>query len=103
MARSCRAVGRLQYYWTVLVLPVHLANELIGNRLQKLHLLLASPWQVQHINSSKQRCVLSFIFRHRTGDFIFPNWMEKGLRKCHKRLQRLLCSALGDLNLGHIT
>lgn len=49
----------------------------------------------RHISSSKQTSVLSFMSRHWTGDFISPNWMKKGLRKCQAAKAALLC--LGNL------
>lgn len=101
MAKSCSVTsftaGRLQCYWGVLVLAVHLPYKLIKNWWQRLKLFLGSSWQVQAYKLFKTN---SFLFYQGTGLVI--SFLLTGWRICQKRLQRLLCSALGDLNLGYI-
>lgn len=101
MAKSCSAMsftaGRLRCYWAILVLAVHLSYELIKNWWQSLKLFLGSSWQVQAYKLFKTNSFLSY-----QGTGLVISFLLTGWRICQKRLQRLLCSALGDLNLGHI-
>lgn len=64
--------------------PAHLADEFRETDCKESLFFMSHLGRYRHRNPSKQNPV-SFIPWHRTGDLLFCNWMEKGLRKRQKR------------------